>query len=83
MPNPEVQYFHEIPAPITISLPFEPIDYHHLSFGSRVTLERLGAMLEKIKSGILSKEEIDLLVFVVVQHESAFAFDYAEKCSFS
>ncbi len=83
MPNPEVQYFREIPTPIPISLPLEPIDYHRLSFGSRVMLERLELMLEKIKPGILSKEEIDLLAFVVVQHESAFAFDYAEKGSFS
>ncbi len=83
MPNPKAQYFCEIPAPIPISLSLEIIDYYCLNFGSRVTLERLEAMLEKIEPGILSKKEIDLLMFVVVQHESAFVFDYAEKGSFS
>jgi hypothetical protein len=40
-------------------------------------------MLGKIQPGILSEDEINLLVFIAVTCESAFAFEYSEKGSFS
>jgi hypothetical protein len=83
MPNPEAQFFGEIPLPKLTDLPTHPRDYHQLEFGSRVTLPRLKMMLARIEPGILTKTEIDLLASVVVARESAFAFDYSEKGCFS
>lgn len=40
-------------------------------------------MLHKLLPGILSKEEINLLAFVVVNRGKAFAWSYAEKGYFS
>ncbi|THV01744.1 hypothetical protein K435DRAFT_571006, partial [Dendrothele bispora CBS 962.96] len=82
MPNPEAQQFKSIPPPTPLVLPTHPIPYKQLKFGKRVTLERLEAMLAKIEPGILTPQEIDLLSFVVVSREEAFAFCYAEKGSF-
>ncbi|KAK0216824.1 hypothetical protein IW262DRAFT_1276024, partial [Armillaria fumosa] len=83
MPNPEAQVFQEIPPPIPTELPIFPKPYQSLEFGQRVTLERLEAMLAKIEPGILTEQEIDLLSFVVLRREEAFAFEYAEKGAFS
>ncbi|KAJ7104910.1 hypothetical protein C8R44DRAFT_639725, partial [Mycena epipterygia] len=83
MPNPEAQFFREIPPPQLTDLPTHPRDYRELKFGSRVTLPRLESMLARIEPGILSKQEIDLLAFVVVTRELAFAFQYSEKGCFS
>ncbi|THU79043.1 hypothetical protein K435DRAFT_811034 [Dendrothele bispora CBS 962.96] len=79
MPNPEAQQFKRIPPPTPLKLPTRPIPYKQLKFGKRVTLECLEAMLAKIEPGILTPQEIDLLAFVVVSREEAFAFCYAEK----
>jgi hypothetical protein len=83
MPNPEAHFFREIPRTTLTDLPTHPPDYRKLKFGRRVTLERLELMLSKIPQGILSKEEIDLLAYIVVAREFAFAFQYSEKGSFS
>lgn len=83
MPNPEAQFFREIPPPKLTDLPTHPVDYRGLKFGSRVTLARLESMLAKIEPGILSKSETDLLAFVAVTREQAFAFQYSEKGCFS
>ena len=83
MPNPEAQQFKPIPVANPIQLPFHPVDYKSLNFGNRVTLERLELMLSKIEPGILTPDELNLLAFVVVSHEKAFAFEYAEKGMFS
>ncbi|KAJ3739859.1 hypothetical protein DFH05DRAFT_1406424 [Lentinula detonsa] len=40
-------------------------------------------MLKSIEASSLSKQEIDLIAWVVVQREYAFAFNHAEKGSFS
>ncbi|THU77167.1 hypothetical protein K435DRAFT_702988, partial [Dendrothele bispora CBS 962.96] len=82
MPNPEAQQFKTIQPPTPLNLPTHPIPYQQLKFSKRVTLERLESMLAKIEPGILTSQEIDLLSFVVVAHEEAFAFCYAEKGSF-
>ncbi|KAJ7247154.1 hypothetical protein B0H12DRAFT_1304696 [Mycena haematopus] len=83
MPNPEAQFFREIPPPNLTDLPLHPRNYRELPFGSRVTLPRLESMLARIAPGTLTKQETDLLAFVVVARESAFAFDYSEKGCFS
>ncbi|KAJ7113730.1 hypothetical protein C8R43DRAFT_826356, partial [Mycena crocata] len=81
--DPEAHVFRPIPRTSFTELPTNPPDYHSLRFGSRVTLERLESMLAKIEPGILSKAEINLLAFIAVERESAFAFQYSEKGSFS
>ncbi|KAJ7726789.1 hypothetical protein B0H16DRAFT_1735503 [Mycena metata] len=83
MPNPEAHFYREIPLTTLTELPTHPPDYRTLSFGQRITLERLELMLAKITPGILSKEETDLITFIVVTREFAFAFQYSEKGSFS
>lgn len=82
-PDPRAHVFRPIPRTTLTDLPTHPPDYRDLEFGSRVTLERLEAMLAKIEPGILSDAEINLLSFIVVARESAFAFEYSEKGSFS
>jgi hypothetical protein len=46
-------------------------------------MDRLESMLAKIEPGILSTAETNLLAFIAVTRESAFAFQYSEKGSFS
>ncbi|KAJ7301937.1 hypothetical protein DFH08DRAFT_626117, partial [Mycena albidolilacea] len=82
-PDLEANAFLPIPRTSFTDLPTHPSDYRSLKFGSRVTLLRLESMLAKIQPGILSEDETNLLAFIAVTRESAFAFEYAEKGSFS
>jgi hypothetical protein len=82
MPDPVAQQFSEIPTVIPTELPIHPPYYKSLNFGSRVTLERLESMLSKIQPNILTPQEIDLLSYVVIKREKAFAFNYSEKGTF-
>ncbi|KAJ7080430.1 hypothetical protein B0H15DRAFT_760553, partial [Mycena belliarum] len=81
-PDPQAHVFRPIPRATLTQLPTHPLDYRSLKFGARVTLERLESMLAQIEPGILSSAEINLLAYVAVQRESAFAFQYSEKGSF-
>ncbi|KAJ7301024.1 hypothetical protein DFH08DRAFT_636850, partial [Mycena albidolilacea] len=81
-PNHQSSVFKDAPATTLTDLPFHPPDYRTLKFGKRVTLERLESMLAKIEPGILSNDETNLLAYITVLRESAFAFEYAEKGSF-
>ncbi|THU80495.1 hypothetical protein K435DRAFT_845093 [Dendrothele bispora CBS 962.96] len=83
MPNPEAQQFKSIPRATPLKLPKNPPHYKTLKFGNRVTLERLELMLSKIEPGLLRPQEIDLLAYVVVKREMAFAFEHSERGSFS
>jgi hypothetical protein len=83
MPDPQAQEFKDIPPPVLTILPVHPINYRQLDFGKRVTLERLETMLKTIEKGVLMEDEINLMAFVIVKRESAFAFNYAEKGFFS
>ncbi|KAJ6571440.1 hypothetical protein B0H19DRAFT_873897, partial [Mycena capillaripes] len=82
-PDPQAHVFRPIPRTSFTELPTHPPDYRTLKFGSRVTKERLESMLAKIEPGILSDAELNLLAFIAVIRESAFAFEYSEKGSFS
>ncbi|KAJ6460630.1 hypothetical protein C8R45DRAFT_771142, partial [Mycena sanguinolenta] len=82
-PDSQAALFRPIPRCIPTDLPTHPPDYKSLNFGKRVTLERLEAMLAKIEPNILTSEEVNLLAYVAVTRESAFAFEYSEKGSFS
>ena len=82
-PNPAAQQFKPIPLSTPLQFPTHPIEYQQLQYSSRVTLERLESMLARIESGILTPEETNLLAFVVVSREKAFAFDHSEKGMFS
>ncbi len=83
MPNLAAQQFRDIPSPSPTVLPTHPPDYQTLQFGARVTRERLELMLGKIESGLLTIDETNLLAYVVLKREMAFAFVYAEKGTFS
>ncbi|KAJ7238046.1 hypothetical protein B0H12DRAFT_1026063, partial [Mycena haematopus] len=82
-PDLTANYFHPIPLTTPTDLPTHPPDYRTLTFGQRVTFPRLEKMLARIQPDILSKDETNLLAFIAVTRESAFAFEYAEKGSFS
>ena len=83
MPNPEAQEFLPIPPPSPTLLPTHPPPIHSLSFGNRVTKDRLFEMMLKIEPGLLTEAETNLIAFVIVSREQVFAFDYAEKGMFS
>ncbi|KAF8214615.1 hypothetical protein K438DRAFT_1476516, partial [Mycena galopus ATCC 62051] len=82
-PDPHAHFFRPIPRTSFTVLPTHPPDYRSLPFGSRVTLKRLESMLSKIEPGILSTDKTNLLAYITVIRESAFAFEYSEKGSFS
>ncbi|THU80245.1 hypothetical protein K435DRAFT_617487, partial [Dendrothele bispora CBS 962.96] len=83
MPNPEAQQFKPLPKPVPIPLPRNPPPYQELEFGTIVTKEWLEMMLSKIEPGLLTPKEINLLAFVLVRREKAFAFEHYERGTFS
>ncbi|KIK58811.1 hypothetical protein GYMLUDRAFT_146528, partial [Collybiopsis luxurians FD-317 M1] len=64
-------------------LPSNPVPYQRLKCGERVTREQLEEMLLKIEPGVLLLKERDLIAFVVVMCEKAFAWEQVERGSFS
>ncbi|KAJ7194444.1 hypothetical protein GGX14DRAFT_306776, partial [Mycena pura] len=64
-------------------LPINPPDWRSLKFGTRITRDRLEAMLAKIKPNTLTESETNLIAYVVIAREYAFAWNFAEKGFFS
>ncbi len=83
MPNPAAQEFKPIPPPIPTELPTNPQKFSSLAFGKRVTKERFNDMITKIEKGVLQPKELDLLAYVVVKREMAFAWEQSERGTFS
>ncbi len=82
-PDPVAQQFKPIPPPIPTTMPSQPQKFSSLKFGRRVTRERFEDMMKKMEPGILRPKELDLLAYVVVKREAAFAWEQSERGSFS
>ena len=83
MPNPSAQVFKPIPEHKLPPLPFTPPPLSSFHPTSRLTLERLNAILSTIPEGFLGPSEIDLLVYVLNHRQRALAFTDAERGHFS
>ncbi|ESK81071.1 polyprotein [Moniliophthora roreri MCA 2997] len=79
LPKWKYKPFKEIPPSVSTILPTHPAPYSSLQFTKQITKEHLDLMLSKIEPGTLSSAETDLLAFVVLEQQSAFAFNYSEK----
>jgi len=83
MPDPAGQVFKPIIIPELAPLPLDPPLLTDFEPTSRLTLERLNYMLATIPKDFLTDREIDLLVFVISTRQLAFAFNDAERGTFS
>lgn len=83
MPDPAGQVFEPIVIPELAPLPLDPPFLADFEPTSHLTQEHLDHMLATIPKGFLSDREIDLLVFVIRTCDMAFAFNDAERGTFS
>ena len=75
--------YHPIPPPEPLELPTNPPPRASLKCGTRLTRDRLDDMFTRIEPNILSEAELNLLAWIVVQREQAFAWEHVERGSFS
>ncbi len=79
MPNPRAQQFLNIPELPPLASSTCPLHYSLLPTDDCMTPEQLLGLLKTIESGLLTKEETNLLAFVVHARSHAFTWTYKEK----
>ncbi|RDX42280.1 hypothetical protein OH76DRAFT_1333527, partial [Lentinus brumalis] len=83
MPDLSTQAFKPLEIPIPDPLPTNPPPFKTLDFDARITPERLDVILATIPDDFLSKEEVDLIAFVILARRLAVAFTDHERGTFS
>ncbi|RDX42932.1 hypothetical protein OH76DRAFT_1318023, partial [Lentinus brumalis] len=83
MPDLSAQAFKPLEIPATLPLPTSPPSFSSLAFDDRMTADRLDVILGTIPDDFLSKEEIDLIAFVVFERRLAVAFTDHKRGTFS
>ncbi|KAF9516742.1 hypothetical protein BS47DRAFT_1279670, partial [Hydnum rufescens UP504] len=64
-------------------LPTKPVRRDELEYTDRITKDRMSLMLGKIPAGFLSTEEVDLLAYLILLYQEAFAFEEHERGTFN
>ncbi|KAF9521094.1 hypothetical protein BS47DRAFT_1286130 [Hydnum rufescens UP504] len=64
-------------------LPTNPTQLKDLTFTERITKERMTFMLGKIPPSFLSKPEVELLAYLILKYQDAFAFEEHERGTFN
>ncbi|RDX40168.1 hypothetical protein OH76DRAFT_1329500, partial [Lentinus brumalis] len=83
MPDLSAQAFRPLEIPIPPPLPKNPPPFQSLHFDDRITPERLNVILATIPDDFLSKEEVDLIAFVILERRLAVAITDHERGTFS
>lgn len=83
MPDPNGQVFKRVEIPDLSPLPFDVPRLVNFVPTERITQERLEVMLQTVPENFLFSREIDLLAFIISNHEAAIAFTDAERGTFS
>ena len=83
MPDPQGQVLKRVIIPDLSPLPFTVPALTDFVPTERITQERLEIMLKTIPKDFLLPREIDLLVFILRNHEKSIAFKDAERGTFS